>query len=51
MLKSSLAICMLLGQTWASEELFLKDHSPNQMTVKNQATVLAADDKNPSDEN
>lgn len=51
MLKSSLAICMLLGQTFASEELFLNDHSVNHMTVKDQVAILAADDADEKVEN
>jgi hypothetical protein len=51
MLKSSLAICMLLGQTLASEELFLNDHSVNHMTLKDQVSILAANDQVDVDEN
>jgi hypothetical protein len=51
MLKSSLAICLLLGQILASEELFLKDHSVNHMTLKDQITTLAADDQADDDKN
>jgi hypothetical protein len=42
---------MLLGQTFASEELFLNDHSVNHMTVKDQVAILAADDADEKVEN
>ena len=51
MFKSSLAITMLLGHAMASEELFLNDRSVNQMSVKEQASILAADDKVDKEEN